>query len=103
MGDLNAIPEAKKSQVSGFMDLNLDRLSRDGSVTVIALSHYYKHPSGDMIPDPDMANPNHDRSRRWPKRSRIRIRTCIARCTKTMDESFHLPSSKSSTISCVSG
>ena len=54
MGDLNAIPEAKKSQVSGFMDLNLDRLSRDGNVTVIALSHYYKHPSGDMIPDPDM-------------------------------------------------
>ena len=54
MGDLNAIPEAKKSQVSGFMDLNLDRLSREGSVTVIALSHYYKHLSGDMVPDPDM-------------------------------------------------
>jgi uncharacterized protein YqiB (DUF1249 family) len=53
-GDLRAIPETKKSQVPGFMDLNLDRLSPNGSVTVIALSHYYKHPSGDMIPDPDM-------------------------------------------------
>ena len=54
MGDLNAIPDAKKSRVTGFMDLNLDRVSHNGSVTVIALSHYYKHPSGDMIPDPDM-------------------------------------------------
>jgi uncharacterized protein YqiB (DUF1249 family) len=54
VGDLNAIPEAKKSQVRGFMDLNLDRLSADGGAMVIALSHYYKHPSGDMIPDPDM-------------------------------------------------
>lgn len=54
MGNLQEIPESKKSQVTGFMDLNLDRLSTDGSATVIALSHYYKHPSGDMIPDPDM-------------------------------------------------
>jgi len=54
VGNLREIPEAKKSQVPGFMDLNLDRLSTDGRVTVIALSHYYKHPSGDMIPDPDM-------------------------------------------------
>jgi uncharacterized protein YqiB (DUF1249 family) len=29
-------------------------LSRSDSKIVIALSHYYKHPSGDMIADPDM-------------------------------------------------
>jgi uncharacterized protein YqiB (DUF1249 family) len=54
MGDLGAIPEAKKSQVPGFMDLNLDRVYAESGATVIALSHYYRHPSGDMIPDPDM-------------------------------------------------
>jgi len=54
VGDLKEIPEDKKSQVGGFMDLNLDRLTPNGDVTAIALSHYYKHPSGDMIPDPDM-------------------------------------------------
>jgi uncharacterized protein YqiB (DUF1249 family) len=36
------------------MDLNLDRLRTESGAMVIALSHYYKHPSGDMIPDPDM-------------------------------------------------
>ena len=54
MGDLREIPDAKKSCVSGFMDLNLDRLSANGGTTVIALSHYYRHPSGDLIADPDM-------------------------------------------------
>ena len=54
MGDLREIPEAKKSRVPGFMDLNLDRLSPNGSATVVALSHYYRHPSGDLIADPDM-------------------------------------------------
>jgi uncharacterized protein YqiB (DUF1249 family) len=54
VGDMNEIPDAKKSQVSGFMDLNLDRVYSGNGATVIALSHYYKHPSGDMIPDPDM-------------------------------------------------
>ena len=54
VGDLREIPEAKTSHVFGFMDLNLDRLTPNGDVTAIALSHYYKHPSGDMIPDPDM-------------------------------------------------
>ena len=53
-GALREIPDAKKSQVPGFMDLNLDRLSANNGVMVIALSHYYKHQSGDMIPDPDM-------------------------------------------------
>lgn len=47
--------EALKSRSEGFMDLNLDVLYKpqDDQMT-IALSHYYKHPSGDMIPDPDM-------------------------------------------------
>ncbi len=36
------------------MDLNLDLLEQTSDNTIIALSHYYKHPSGDMIADPDM-------------------------------------------------
>ena len=36
------------------MDLHLDYLEKNGGVYTIALSHYYKHPSCDMIPDPDM-------------------------------------------------
>lgn len=36
------------------MDLSLDVLSRNDNKIVIALSHYYKHPCGDMIADPDM-------------------------------------------------
>lgn len=36
------------------MDLNIDVIERRSMKLVIALSHYYKHPSGDMIPDPDM-------------------------------------------------
>ena len=36
------------------MDFNLDILQRKGDVLRIAISHYYKHPSGDMIADPDM-------------------------------------------------
>ena len=51
---LPGIPEYSKSIVPGFMDLNLDCLEKNGRVYKIALSHYYKHPSGDMIPDPDM-------------------------------------------------
>lgn len=52
--DLLTIEEYGKSVVDGYMDLNLDVLNRTPSKIVIALSHYYKHPSGDMIPDPDM-------------------------------------------------
>lgn len=52
--DLLTIEEYGKSVVDGYMDLNLDLLDRTPSKIVIALSHYYKHPSGDMIPDPDM-------------------------------------------------
>ena len=45
---------AAKSEVSGFMDLGFDLLQEDKNVIIFALSHYYKHPSGDMIADPDM-------------------------------------------------
>ena len=48
------IGDAAKFRASGFMDLNLDILSKDKETARIALSHYYKHPSGDMIADPDM-------------------------------------------------
>jgi uncharacterized protein YqiB (DUF1249 family) len=36
------------------MDLNLDVLERSSGYKRIALSHYYSHPSGDLIADPDM-------------------------------------------------
>jgi uncharacterized protein YqiB (DUF1249 family) len=52
--DLLTIEESGKSKVDGFMDLNLDILHRRPDRIIIALSHYYKHPSGDMIADPDM-------------------------------------------------
>jgi len=50
---LEGIAEHGKSVVPGYMDLNLDILSRGKDKTVIALSHYFKH-GGDMIADPDM-------------------------------------------------
>ena len=43
-----------RSEVSGFMNLNIDVLAKSPGKIVLALSHLYKHPSGDMIPDPDM-------------------------------------------------
>ncbi len=52
--DLLTIEESGKSEVEGYMDLNLDILHRRPDRIIIALSHYYRHPSGDMIPDPDM-------------------------------------------------
>lgn len=53
--DLLTIESNGKSVVGGgIMDLCFDVLSRNDSKIVIALSHYYKHPSGDMIADPDM-------------------------------------------------
>lgn len=36
------------------MDLNCDVLEVGQDYRRIALSHYWKHDSGDMIPDPDM-------------------------------------------------
>ncbi len=52
--NLYSIKVSGRSEVSGFMDFNLDILRRNGDVLRIAISHYYKHPSGDMIADPDM-------------------------------------------------
>jgi len=52
--DLLSIEEAGKSKRAGYMDLGFDVLYRSPEKLVIALSHYYRHPSGDMIPDPDM-------------------------------------------------
>ena len=48
------IGEYAKSRVEGYMDLNLDVLITAKGYRRIALSHYWKHDSGDMIPDPDM-------------------------------------------------
>ena len=50
---LPQVPEYAESQVPGFMDLNLDLLSRDGEIITVALSHYYEQ-NGDLIADPDM-------------------------------------------------
>ena len=52
--DLMVVEEAGRSKSDGYMDLGLDILYRSPERMVIALSHYYLHPSGDMIPDPDM-------------------------------------------------
>jgi len=51
---LDTLAESTKLKADGFMDLNVDILHRDQEKTVIALSHYYRHSSGDMIADPDM-------------------------------------------------
>ena len=52
--DLMMVDEAVKLKSEGYMDLGLDILYRSPEMLRIALSHYYRHPSGDMIPDPDM-------------------------------------------------
>ena len=52
--NLYSTKESGKSEAPGFMDFHLDILQRKGDVLRIAISHYYKHQSGDMIPDPDM-------------------------------------------------
>ena len=52
--NLYSIKESGKSEALGFMDFHLDILQRKRDVMRIAISHYYKHPSGDMIADPDM-------------------------------------------------
>ncbi|MDB4409585.1 DUF1249 domain-containing protein [Gammaproteobacteria bacterium] len=52
--NLYSINESGKSETQGFMDFHLDILQRKGDVLRVAISHYYKHPSGDMIADPDM-------------------------------------------------
>lgn len=45
---------ARKLESGGYMPLNLDVLERDRATMLIALSHYWKHDSGDMMADPDM-------------------------------------------------
>jgi uncharacterized protein YqiB (DUF1249 family) len=54
--DLQTRNKAGNSQLESqtMMDLNLDILEKKSSISLIALSHYYKHQSGDMIADPDM-------------------------------------------------
>ena len=54
--DLQTRNKAGKSELQSqsMMDLNLDILHRENKSAMIALSHYYKHESGDMIADPDM-------------------------------------------------
>ena len=54
--DLQTRKKAGKSQLDSesMMDLNLDILYRENNTAMIALSHYYKHETGDMIADPDM-------------------------------------------------
>ncbi len=52
--DLLSIEESGRSEVTGSMPLNLDVIQRTPEKLVIALSHYYRHESGDMIADPDM-------------------------------------------------
>ena len=52
--NLDDIEEAVTLKADGYMDLNVDILEHTGDHILMALSHYYKHPSGEMIPDPDM-------------------------------------------------
>ena len=52
--ELRLTQEHAASRVPGLMDLNLDVLVRSDGFARIALSHYWKHPSGDLIADPDM-------------------------------------------------
>jgi len=51
---LDRIESHAKLTSAGFMDLNVDILHSEGDDIFMALSHNYQHPSGDMIPDPDM-------------------------------------------------
>ncbi|HZW13283.1 MAG TPA: DUF1249 domain-containing protein [Noviherbaspirillum sp.] len=52
--DLLTIEGSGRSEVAGLMPLNLDVIRRTPDKLVIALCHYYRHESGDMIADPDM-------------------------------------------------
>jgi uncharacterized protein YqiB (DUF1249 family) len=57
---LQVVPEVwriknhAKSHVAGLMDLNVDVIERSSGYLRIALSHYWLHPCGDLIPDPDI-------------------------------------------------
>lgn len=54
----DSLPSYKKSKVSGFMDLTVERLSHLDEVTgqkgiAISLTHYFEQ-NGDLCKDPDM-------------------------------------------------
>ena len=51
--NLRNIGSYAKLSSSGFMDLHVNILNKNGSVWRIALAHNYKS-GGDVIPDPDM-------------------------------------------------
>lgn len=51
---LHKMKSAAKLTAPGFMDLNVHIMHRHHKKLVIALSHYYKHRSGDLMPDPDI-------------------------------------------------
>ena len=61
------IEDYQKLVSPGFMDLSIDILEDDESYRIVALSHYYLHPSGDMVPDPDV------QIRIFPKDQRIEV------------------------------
>ena len=51
--NLRNIGSYAKLSASGFMDLHVDILSKNGNIWRISLAHNYKS-GGDVIPDPDM-------------------------------------------------
>ena len=51
--NLRNIGSYAKLSATGFMDLHVDILHKNGTVWRIALAHNYKS-GGDVIPDPDM-------------------------------------------------
>ena len=52
--NLMDIKECSKSKSSGYLDLSCEILESGRDYRRIALSHYWEHPFGDLIPDPDM-------------------------------------------------
>jgi uncharacterized protein YqiB (DUF1249 family) len=52
--NLMDIKECAKSKSSGYLDLSCEILESGRDYRRISLSHYWEHPFGDLIPDPDM-------------------------------------------------
>jgi len=52
--NLMDIKRHTKSKASVYLDLSCDILESGRDYRRIALSHYWEHPFGDLIPDPDM-------------------------------------------------
>jgi uncharacterized protein YqiB (DUF1249 family) len=65
--NLLEITEYQKLTAPGFMDLGIDVLEIQPNYRIIALSHYYKHDSGDMLPDPDV------QIRLFPEERRVEV------------------------------